>query len=949
MKNINNTYDIFISWHDDKNETKPYSFVVGQEYKKFIEYLFDGNIRAFFSGTDTNGEWRDYLKNQMQQCDYAVFLITDKTIGSGWVHAEYGAFMMKGILMKEQWNDDVPHICIISERKEEKGHKIDGIIKDSQLFFGDAHKDNEKALFDTYKAQFKKFLEGVLTSQSASFSDKDFYIHFDKNFDNNFGIFRERIDFCKRSDYQDIEDSQKCHYKPLVSSNDAPVLATVKQDATPRIPTSIDDIDFERIDFSYTKPDNKVYYGRDTFVKNLHKCFESGKNCLNVVATGGMGKTSVAYIYIDKFRNEYQKIQFVTSNDNITNDFNSELRKRITNIVPSYDSLLKSQQDGGITEQIDRIMAKATGKCLLVVDVNIDEEGLDALKLNHAKSKWHILYLSRKRIDGTYNDVFKLPNFEGDMDGAKGLFNSIYANEWDDDKLKSLFKLVYYHPLLIEHLAAYGRDGKSYDDLCDVVSESRIKNATINKRYSKYSTCFVDKECTKDVCVYLSQLFVFDQYNEDEKYLLQHFIMWPYDYISKETILSLLKSKSKSEIEGALNDLTDKVVFSQSEKGYRMHGLLGDTLKDKSLIFDYTVYIRTICGILDGDEVYGGVRSCLSSTPIELFVEEKYLPLYKQYGGLLHFLKSLSGIRGNGWRLGDGWALDFAYKAELLCRYYKYGDLELSQKLLGEYKDKSSYHVYYDWLETQKDYDATLPDDGIVKIEGSNCKFKMIKVDGGEFEMGGRQVRLSDYYIGETQVTQELYRAITKRNPSNFNENKLKRNTDNHPVERVSWFDCLEFLMLLNKRTGLKFRFPTEVQWEFAARGGQHHSPYKYSGSDKLSDVAWYGYVDDDDKNRTITEQTTMPVAQKNPNDLGIYDMSGNVYEWCQDWYDDYNSEPQTDPTGPSSGSSRVLRGGSWGRSANGCRVSYRSSYCPDGRFNNYGMRLALPCSPFPS
>ena len=147
----------------------------------------------------------------------------------------------------------------------------------------------------------------------------------------------------------------------------------------------------------------------------------------------------------------------------------------------------------------------------------------------------------------------------------------------------------------------------------------------------------------------------------------------------------------------------------------------------------------------------------------------------------------------------------------------------------------------------------------------------------------------------------------------------------------------------MNKLTGLKFRFPTEAQWEFAARGGNRHSPYKYSGSDKLSDVAWYGYFDKDDKNRTVKEYTSMPVKYKvKANDLGIYDMSGNVWEWCQDWGADYGSEPQTDPQGPSSGSSRVLRGGSWLSSADHCRVSGRNCDSPDSRNYYYGLRLAL-------
>ena len=226
--------------------------------------------------------------------------------------------------------------------------------------------------------------------------------------------------------------------------------------------------------------------------------------------------------------------------------------------------------------------------------------------------------------------------------------------------------------------------------------------------------------------------------------------------------------------------------------------------------------------------------------------------------------------------------------------------------------------------------------------------FKMIFVPGGTFQMGSNEyddekpihsVTLSDYYLGETQVTQGLWKAVMGDNPSKFKKG------DDYPVECVSWNDIVkDFLPRLNKMTGKNFRLPTEAEWEFAARGGNKHSPYKYSGSDKLSDVAWYGWADDADKNRTIKKQTTMPVAQKKPNDLGIYDMSGNVWEWCQDLYkeDHYKESPSTDPQGPSSGSSRVLRGGSWSSCAGDCRVSYRSNFSPDGRNDGFGLRLAL-------
>lgn len=227
---------------------------------------------------------------------------------------------------------------------------------------------------------------------------------------------------------------------------------------------------------------------------------------------------------------------------------------------------------------------------------------------------------------------------------------------------------------------------------------------------------------------------------------------------------------------------------------------------------------------------------------------------------------------------------------------------------------------------------------GIFNVNG--VTFKMIKVEGGTFDMKEKvssgflglsskeivqRTTLSDYYIGETQVTQALWQAVMGSNPSSFKGDRL-------PVESVSWDDCQKFIRKLNSITGKHFRLPTEAEWEFAARGGNYSKGYEYSGSDNLDDVAWY------DGNSGKPHD----VATKQANELGIYDMSGNVWEWCQDWYGDYSRSAQTNPTGPNSGSNRVFRGGSWFNFARGCRVSNRNCYAPDYRFNFLGLRLVL-------
>ena len=226
-------------------------------------------------------------------------------------------------------------------------------------------------------------------------------------------------------------------------------------------------------------------------------------------------------------------------------------------------------------------------------------------------------------------------------------------------------------------------------------------------------------------------------------------------------------------------------------------------------------------------------------------------------------------------------------------------------------------------------------------ITVNGVSFEMVYVEGGTFDMGAtteqgsdaendekpvHRVTLSDYYIGKCEVTQELWEAVMGSNPSNF---KGAQN----PVESVSWNDCQEFVSRLNSLTGMTFRLPTEAEWEYAARGGNKSSHYKYSGSGNIDDVAWYYYN---------SGSSTHAVGTKTANELGIYDMSGNVWEWCSDWYGGYSAGAQTNPQGLSSGSSRVLRGGSWFNRARICRVSFRSRNAPDDSYDSSGLRLVL-------
>lgn len=245
--------------------------------------------------------------------------------------------------------------------------------------------------------------------------------------------------------------------------------------------------------------------------------------------------------------------------------------------------------------------------------------------------------------------------------------------------------------------------------------------------------------------------------------------------------------------------------------------------------------------------------------------------------------------------------------------------------------------------------------DGKITIKVRGVSFRMVKVAGGTFQMGAteehhganevpvHQVTLSDYCIGETEVTQELWQAVTGWNPSYFQESTRRyyHDSEKNPVEKISWYDCQTFITKLNQLTGKQFRLPTEAEWEFAARGGNLSQGYTYSGSNDIDAVAWY---------RDNSNDRTHEVGTKAPNELGIFDMTGNVDEWCQDWGADYSSSPQINPMGPSGNQEndyfyhdrKMTRGGSFPSYPISCRVSSRCTTEIHMKPNFTGLRLAL-------
>ncbi len=235
---------------------------------------------------------------------------------------------------------------------------------------------------------------------------------------------------------------------------------------------------------------------------------------------------------------------------------------------------------------------------------------------------------------------------------------------------------------------------------------------------------------------------------------------------------------------------------------------------------------------------------------------------------------------------------------------------------------------------------------GIRGKGGEIPQFTMIFVRGG----GYRGIKVSSFFIGRVPVTQELYKAVMGNNPSRF-IGKLR------PVEYINWYDSINFCRKLNNILHLPdnvtgggewtkidlrknaFRLPTEAEWEYAARGGERgvKDNFRFAGSNVLSGVGWF---------EASSDVATRPVGLKFPNQLGIYDMSGNVWEWCIDWYDgDFykKSKGQKDPCNQEEGSNRVIRGGSWLISADNARVAFRYGYDPGHSWHDYGLRLTLP------
>ncbi|MEI6456252.1 MAG: SUMF1/EgtB/PvdO family nonheme iron enzyme [bacterium] len=232
--------------------------------------------------------------------------------------------------------------------------------------------------------------------------------------------------------------------------------------------------------------------------------------------------------------------------------------------------------------------------------------------------------------------------------------------------------------------------------------------------------------------------------------------------------------------------------------------------------------------------------------------------------------------------------------------------------------------------QTMKNQEGLVPE--MIFVQGG--KFHMGSILGGEDEKPVHEVDLPDFYIGKFEITQAEWRMVMDQDTSK----RFFEGCDSCPVERVSWYNVQEFIKKLNERTNMNYRLPTEAEWEYAARGGSRSKGYKYSGSNSDVSVAW---------KVGNSGNSTHQVGRKRANELGIYDMTGNIFEWCSDWYSPtwYQVCPRHNPAGPADGVSRVIRGGSWYYDYAGLRTTDRESANPNYRYGYIGFRLCRSVS----
>lgn len=692
---------------------------------------------------------------------------------------------------------------------------------------------------------------------------------------------------------------------------------------------------------------------RDVETAKIKELFDTN-HIVNLIGVGGCGKTTITECYVNRFRNEYNNSIGVF----INKDFYSEFSKKCLNKIYGEKETIGKVTRGSLGDLFSEVQnqtksipglslynetiadlekySKEGDKFnILIIDINefadYDniENALDDIRDNNRLKNWKILVVSREKMESArvHFDPLKLNTAEVDFNVLEAIYRQYLKGDerycFTREQLEFLFLKLGHLPILIEHLAYYLRETsevRTFEFIVEYLGDGFEDHKMWSRKYEKIQE-------------FLSKLMRFDSLDDIQKSIVRLLVVWPAEYYSAQFIRKFMTDGNTSNpkfvnaVDEGLNILIDKCVLDSKDvnktRHYKIHDIISAQFKKQILeenniddvITDYALYTCKVKRLLKSDDLLDqNTTNCIKSTPLELFGidSNKDYSIYEDW----KVLRGLADLKYDDIEFSE-----LAYKAELLKKFYHLSGKEIYEKVYGEYKDVSSHFLYYCWLEGQSSvYNRPLPQEQtdmkygntfiVIPIEG--IKIKMIKVS-------------DDYFIGETQVTQELWEKVMGYHRNVFNIDKLDEDTSQHPVDTVSWYDCMDFIIKLNEEVKFKhfkFNFPTENQWEYAARAGYKMDNFEYSGSDDYNEVAWCS---------EISQGCTHPVItlEKKPNGLGIYGMSGNVWEWCLDKVN-------------SSKIDCVLRGGAWDTDSDLCSILKRNLHDPTFRAPNIGFRLVL-------
>lgn len=730
---------------------------------------------------------------------------------------------------------------------------------------------------------------------------------------------------------------------------------------------------------------DNTFIPRDSDVKKVADKLQS-KKIVNITGIGGCGKSTISILYLlgnhnkesicqKGFKDCYSHItDIIINTDDVYKEFCvrfvdetmiSEYKMRQDDKQPDYKETFKS-----ILVQLSQYPTNGAKPNLFVMDVN---ETADYQKVrvvikefcNICNKNWKLLVVSREPLcddSVDYIDISRVDTIEFSF--IKRLFVErldIKIKQWyekfSDDDFSRIFLKLGNLPILVKALAEFlnGEDVKKASDLLVFLGDGDLGNDLYDLQLSSVNKEGIKEEVYNKISAFLRLLSIFKNLPSDiHKHIVRYMMLWDADYYSKSFIQQVVLGNSKIDVKfnNALLDLEHKCWLDsrRNEKNvleYKMHSLIAQSCReqvfeknDNPEYKDYSAYLDNIDRI---SKLANNELSALSKS-LALF------DLTDNDDCLLRYAH----------RFMNPSIYEKALRIKVLKLYCSYNaDF---RDAMDKIKNIPIDRLYYNWLDRYSGYSTDIRHYKSVENEFiDNYVMNMVLLIGGTYQMGSINaanerpvhcVTLSDFYIGKTQVSQGLWKAVIGNNPSD----KDKGIGDAYPVNCVSWYDCLYFIIELNKITRLKFRLPTEAEWEYAARSGGRNYTYSWTAEaeEKLKvlpnkvDVLLQYYA----WNQVNSKRLVHENSKLKPNDLGIYDMSGNLWEWCQDWYDENYYQKSNGLKNPCCEipviekefpiPTRVLRGGSWDGTAWNCRVFSRGRYPSCTCVYEFGFRLAI-------